>query len=405
MIRGLSNIVGLEVIAIPSNAGMQILQSGQERSFGAHLSQWAIRVICYSGLAVANYYSFSMTATGFVETSLLPKNNIIADSLTPYLISGFVQLGILAFYLSLPSFSKRAPFMQIAAFAMALPLLGLTILFSLFAITFTADGDKLERGRSTDLIAVQSAIINTDKGITDQFNRYIGGLEESRKRAIAGKDGTGVAECGDKCRRFDKQYIDMTLRFGPTLQSYGSAPEIDGKDPKRDLQTIESSLKSLATKMNNYTIFIGETGLPNNNLISSLNEIRSKIIRLSKNITDENNDKSGLVLDKVFSEISAIAQGKGEPRFALSLLIAVLPDFLSWLFSVLLIIQERASSAVDLPSEDEIRKKTAIWRRGKILAEESLAAFREYAEVKMREFVERRVHEKVVKKDDEAPLS
>lgn len=379
--------------AIPAEPEFKNISKTMGRSNGQILAQWTIRCICLAGLAVANYYSFSMTATGFVETKLLPKNNIISDTLTPYLVAGFVQLGIFAFYLSMPHFSRRTPFLQIAAVAMVLPLLGLTILFSLFAITFTADGEKLAAGRANDIITIGASIADIDRSATDKYNQYIRTLEANRGRANLGQDGTGIATCGRNCHGFDAKIIDTTTRFDPALKAYASAPAPDGKDARRDVRTLQDNLARLDGKIRTYNQFVAAAGLPASADLQGVGRVRQQLQQLAGGTTDANNDKSGLVLDNVFAGIGATVHGRGEPRFALSLLIAILPDFLSWLFSILIRIQDRASATSNLPSEADLKKKTAFWIRAKAAAEESFRAWKEYSEVRMQEAIRKKVHE------------
>ena len=74
-----------------------------------------------------------MTATGFVNARLLPNNSVINNTYIPHIVAGFIQLGILAFYLSVPYFHKRSLLPTVLAFCFAAGLIALSALFALFS--------------------------------------------------------------------------------------------------------------------------------------------------------------------------------------------------------------------------------------------------------------------------------
>lgn len=354
------------------------------------LGSRAITVICYAGLGVANYYSWTMTATGFLETKLLPDNVVMAASLTPFLVAGFVQLGILCFYLSLARFKWRKTLLYILAGFMVTPLIALTILFSLYAVTFTSEGDKLVAHRNVEIEALRTAIPEADAAITAAYGGYLESLRNSRQQACLGLEGSGVARCGRNAEEFAAAAIGTANEYQSSLGTEAS-PIANGASPSETAANIAHAYETLAGKFAAYEKFAQEKGQSTAVLQSRLNDIKQRVARLKAGLTSTNADKSGIVLDQVIDGVGKFFQLRGDPRFNLKLVIALLPDFLSWLFSILLIIV-RPAGASDMPSEGELRRKTKIWRRLSELSKEQYAAWRAWADEQMKWRVEREVH-------------
>src|SRR5215510_1390301 len=79
-----------------------------------------------------------MAAPGFVNTEFLPNNSVLPNSFIPLVVAGFMQLGILGFYLAVPYFQRRYLALNLVASALAVVLISLSALFALFSIIHNA---------------------------------------------------------------------------------------------------------------------------------------------------------------------------------------------------------------------------------------------------------------------------
>jgi hypothetical protein len=103
---------------------------------------WPVTIAVFPK-ARANYYSWTMTVTGFVNTQYLPGNTVVPNTYIPHIVAGFVQLGILAFYLTIPYFQKQRFVVIFFASLLAITLACLSSFFALFSITMTSQSQPI----------------------------------------------------------------------------------------------------------------------------------------------------------------------------------------------------------------------------------------------------------------------
>src|ERR1700730_2551250 len=139
-------------------------------AFSDRASVFIIRLICLLGLLLANYYSWTMTVTGFVNIKFLPDNSVLSNTYIPHIVAGFIQLGILAFYLSVPYFRWRRFFVIVVAICFAINLIALNAIFALFSITLTSQSENLVSHQIDLVRGMNKKIVDLDELISATFN-------------------------------------------------------------------------------------------------------------------------------------------------------------------------------------------------------------------------------------------
>ena len=320
---------------------------------------FALRVICLCGLVLANYYSWTMTVTGFVNAKLLPDNSVISNTYIPLVVAGFVQLGIFAFYLSFPYFQKRHFVINAVAIVFASFLICVTIIFSVFSITLTSQAENIVTHQISLVQGMNKTLVDLDDLISTTFRSHLAYLDTLAARACGGKDRTGIAKCGPIAQSFTEKANDLGAKYGSQLGIIGSYGKTDSINILDSLNALRSNYVKLGQKVDVYKEFTSENNLSNESVSKAFDALKLEIDDFSQSLNQRKPDAKTLVLSRVFDDFGLMARGRGESITYFALVIALLPDALSITFTVLLLIARAANQralslrrAIDKASEE-----------------------------------------------------
>lgn len=302
-----------------------------------------VRLICVLGLVLANYYSWSMTVTGFVNARYLPDNSVLANDYIPYIVAGFVQLGILAFYLLVPYFQRRFVLLNLVASAVVLCLIGLSAVFALYSITLTSQSETIVSYRNNAPQTINNTIVELDKLIASTFSRYLDDLDGLAQRACQGKDRTGIAQCGPISKKYNAEGNVKRATYGSRLAAQNDYSSVAGTDMVGALTLLRGNYLKLAQKMEVFRLFTADANFSATSVSNAFDDVGRQIETFSASLNERNPDTKTLVLEQVFKEIVKALSGTATLLFLFSLTIALLPDILSIVFTVLLIIARGAN--------------------------------------------------------------
>jgi hypothetical protein len=306
----------------------------------------AIRVICLLGLVLANYYGWTMTVTGFVNTRLLPDNSVLSNTYIPHIVGGFIQLGILAFYLSIPYFSRRRAFLCSVASCLAVSLIALSALFALFSITLTSQAESIVSHQAELVRGMNKKMIALDDLISTTFQNHVKGLDDLAQRACEGKDVTGIAKCGPISKGYITQANNIRAKFGAQLEARESYPKLDSTNLMTTWTSLHSHYMRLSQKMGAYKNFVKENSLSSEAVTTSYEALGRQIESFGASFNQRNPDAKTLVMTRVFDDLGRVFKRTAEPLFYFTLMITVLPDLLSITFTALLLIVRTANHRV-----------------------------------------------------------
>jgi hypothetical protein len=321
---------------VPASADLRL-------SFSDRATVLIIRTICISGLLLANYYSWSMTVTGFVGTKFLPDNSVLPNTYIPHVVAGFVQLGILAFYLSVPYFHRQRFFICTVASAFAISLIGLSALFALFSITLTSQSTNIVGHQLERLKGLNKQIVDLDASVVNTFQNQIKELETQHDRACDGKDRTQIKKCGPISTSYIEKGNAIRDKYGSQLNTKGTYELPAGATVMDELTSLRSNYVKLTQKIEVYGVFSNEQNLPENGITQSFGTLGREISFFEASLHERNPDAKTLVLTRVFDDLGRILRGNAESISYFALFISLLPDMLSATFTSLLLILRSAS--------------------------------------------------------------
>lgn len=298
-----------------------------------------MRFICISGLVLANYYAFTMTATGFVNTEFLPNNSVLPNSFIPLVVAGFMQLGILGFYLAVPYFQRRFIVLNLLASALAVVLILLSALFALFSITQNAQTETIVGQYTGSLSSMNKTVTELDGVIVSTFTGQLQQLDLLSQRACRGQDKTGIPICGPIAAGYADQINVLREKYGSQLGQLGSYAELaNPQNILGSLTTIQANYLSLSQKVEAFSAFAAELGLSSNAVKSNFDALGQQITDFENGLNRRDPDKKLLVLQRVFDELGRALAFNAEPLTYFAISIAVLPDALAIMFTLLLVI-------------------------------------------------------------------
>lgn len=306
-------------------------------------TMFAVRIICICGLLLANYYAWTMTVTGFVGTKFLPNNSVLPNAYIPEIVAGFIQLGILAFYLTVPYFHWRRFAISLMATIFAISLIGLSALFALFSITMTSQSANIVGHEIGLITGMNKEVMDLDELISTTFQNHLNGLDTLSKRACAGKDKTGVPICGPIAKGYIERENAIRDKYGSQLNGRSSYKLPSSENIMDLLTTLQGNYLKLSQKVNVYRAFTSEENLSSHAVTRAFNTLGEKISSFDASLHHENPDAKTLVLNRVFDEVARIVKWKAGPISYFALFISFLPDLLSATFTCLLIIVRSAS--------------------------------------------------------------
>ena len=302
-----------------------------------------IRLICLVGLLLANYYSWTMTVTGFINTQFLPDNSVFPNTYIPHVVAGFVQLGILAFYLAIPYFSRRHFVLCSAASCFAVSLIFLSVLFALISITLTSQSSSIVSHQTQIVRGMNKKVVEVDNLVSTTFQNHLAGLDSLFQRACQGKDKTQIAKCGPIANGYITQGNDIRTKYGAQLGAPGSYAPADSGDIMDRLITVRSNYVSLSQKVESYQNFANEHNLSSAALVKSFEALGAEIASFFISLNERNPDAKTLVMTRVLNDLGRVFARTAEPLFYFTLMIALLPDLLAVTFTALLLIARTAN--------------------------------------------------------------
>jgi hypothetical protein len=181
-----------------------------------------VRLVCLFGLLLANYYSWTMTVTGFVNTKFFPDNSVLPNTYIPHIVASVIQLGILAFYLSIPYFRWRRMFATVIAICFAIILIGVSAVFALFSITYTFQSENIVSYQFDLVRGMNKKIVDLDESISVTFNSHLDALDVLSRRACEGKDRSQIAKCGPISIGYVEKANKARAVYGSQLGVHGA---------------------------------------------------------------------------------------------------------------------------------------------------------------------------------------
>ena len=298
-----------------------------------------MRLICVSGLVLANYYAFTMTATGFVNTEFLPNNSVLPNSFIPLVVAGFMQLGILAFYLAVPYFQRRYIVLNLLATILAVTLIFLSALFALFSITDNAQSETIVGQYTGSLNGMNQTVGELDGVIVNTFAGQLQELDVLSQRACRGQDKTGIPVCGPIASGYADQVNVLREKYSSQLgQPASYAALADPQNILGSLSTVQANYLRLSQKVEAFTAFAAEVGLSINAVKSNFDALGQRITSFASNLGQRDPDDKILVLRRVFEELTRAVTLNAEPLTYFAISIAFLPDALAVMFTLMLVI-------------------------------------------------------------------
>jgi hypothetical protein len=298
-----------------------------------------MRFICIGGLVLANYYAFTMTATGFVTTEFLPNNSVLPNSFIPIVVAGFMQLGILGFYLAVPYFQRRYLVLNLLASGLAVVLILLSALFALFSITHNAQSATIVGQYTGSLSGMNKTVGELDGVIVTTFAGHLQELDLLAQRACRGQDKTGIPVCGPISAGYANQVNVLREKYSAQLGQ--PAPYAELADPQNilgSLSTVQANYLRLSQKVEAFTAFAAEQGLSINAITSNFDALGQQITGFANGLGQRDPDEKLLVLTRVFDELGRAVALNAEPLTYFAISIAFLPDALAVMFTLLLVI-------------------------------------------------------------------
>lgn len=321
-----------------------------------------IQIVCFSGLTLANYYSWTMTVTGFVNTKLLPDNSVLPNTYIPHVVGGFMQLGIFAFYLCIPFFNRRHFVLNFLATMFAVLLIAVSAIFALFSITLTSQADNITAYQVDVLKGMNKTLVQLDELATNTFKTFLADMDSLSGRACEGKDKTGVARCGSIARGYIERANAARSKYGSQL---GATARYDlplTSEVVDLLTSLQGNRTKLSQKIEVYRRFATENELSSVAAERALATLDADIAQFSGRLNDKVPDAKTLVLNRVLGDFRKVWSGSAEPAVYFALLISLLPDLLSICFTTLLLILRTANQeAVTLRRAVRKAHEQAVW--------------------------------------------
>jgi hypothetical protein len=315
----------------------------------------ALRLICFCGLLLANYYSWTMTVTGFANTKLLPDNSVLSTNHIPLVVAGFIQLGILAFYLSFPYFQRRYIHLNLLAAIFAGALILVTVVFSVFSITLTSQAESIVSHQVNLIRGMNKTLLDLDELISTTFRNQLVYYDALAKRACEGKDKSGIAQCGPIARSYHEKSNEAGAKFGSQLGAGGNYSGVDSDDLLTSLNALRGNYVKFAQKVDIYKNFAREHELSSEAVSRAFDSLKNEIDAFARSLNQKNPDAKALVLSRVFEDFGALLRGDADGPTYFALVVALLPDLLSVTFTVVLLIARNAN-------EDSVVLRRAIVR-------------------------------------------
>jgi hypothetical protein len=280
-----------------------------------------------------------MTATGFVTTEFLPNNSVLPNSFIPLVVAGFMQLGILAFYLAVPYFQRRYLVLNLLGSALAVVLILLSALFALFSITHNAQSETIVRQYAGSLTGMNKTIGELDGVIVSTFAGQLQELDLLSQRACRGQDKTGIAACGPIAAGYADQVNVLRERYSAQLgQPAAYSEPANPQNILASLTTVQANYVRLSQKVEAFRAFAGELGLSINALTSNFDALGQQMTAFGDSLGQRDPDEKLLVLTRVFDELGRAVALNAEPLTYFAISIAFLPDALAVMFTLLLVL-------------------------------------------------------------------
>lgn len=341
--------------------------------FSDRATVFVVRLISLLGLLLANYYSWTMTVTGFVNTQFLPDNSVLPNTYIPHVVAGFVQLGILACYLSVPYCHRRRVFVISVAACFAISLIVLSALFALFSITLTSQSGTIVSHQIELIRGMNKKIVDLDDLCSTTFIHYLDELDVLSQRACDGKDRTQVAQCGSISKGYLENANDTRAKYGSQLEARGSYTMLETSDIMGALTSLRSNYMKLSQKVEGYKKFAKEHNLSSDAVAWSFEALGSEVTSFGASLNRRNPDAKTLVLTRVLDDLGEVFSRRAEPLFYFALTIAFLPDMLSITFTLILLIARAANQeAVTLRQAVHKAHEQAEWYDKYAIATEKL---------------------------------
>lgn len=287
-----------------------------------------------------------MTATGFTNTKLLPDNSVISNVYIAQVVAGFMQSGILAFYLSIPYFTWRAIVFCVLSSVFACSLIILSALFALFSITYTSQGENLFAYRTSTLNSISARIEHLNNSLSNTFENYIRQLHKLAQDACMGNDETGIAKCGSIAKGYIKKAKNLSEIYQPQLVE-ATHREPNSSDFMGILTSLVRDYAALSQKMSAYKNFAGESNISSTAFEMEHRNIGKDIEELRYSLSEAAPDTKTLVLQRVLGDAKDSIVGTARPIVYFSITISFLPDIISvTLTSILLVVRVRKTNQI-----------------------------------------------------------
>lgn len=333
------------------------------------LSRWqlfSVYLFCFLGLLGASFYSWTMTATGLAFGEYLPAMNVVFPSeFLPYIFAALIQVAILCAYFMANFYSPEKSFfvnfVWVATFVFWLIAVCVSIVFSIFSLTFSSEGDALREYRLTQVKNEIQSVQSLDIEMSNVFNRYLLTLEGNARDSRKGLDRSGVEGCKDICKSYLQKILDVKTKYNaslsePVLQNYKS----DSEDISDAYFLLQNTHRLVAPKVQSFEKFLNDYDVGPNGIVSSFQSSSMQINEMQTLLNRRDAKDKDLVLQEVGKTLKSFFDGTANVQTILVVCLAVTPDFVSLLFTMILLLARQTN-----PEAVDIRNKSAKERQAR----------------------------------------
>lgn len=327
---------------------------------------------CYSGLVAANLYSFSMISTGLINANLLPENVVFGGFglFLNYLVAAFVQVGIFLIYVSWPLRRKGKWHPNWTTTFFWLGLVAIATIFSLFSITLTSRGDELVRTNSEAVSDVSTRIDSLDQRITGIYESQITNLNGLWEEACSGRDRTGIERCGPIATGYQDRRQSTIAEFGASLGLSTFSQPSNGATHAAKVQIAGGNLEILRTKVSFFEDFAQANGIESRGVTNQFQTVERRFDDVAAAVGGQSLTKNEIAFQQVFTDIADAWTLTAGWQFWVALAIACLPDVMSVVFILVLMIVREANDPLRAVEED-----ISIMQQMSNLASKATAAY------------------------------
>lgn len=284
--------------------------------------------------AVANYYSWMMTAQGLIVAGITPLDTAwMSGERMAYMIAAASQTVIFTTYLVVPLASRHSVFPLALGGSLVLACISFSALLSLMSVSLNAKGESYAADLENQVVALHDGLKAADEALISDYRAKMGTLDHLIERSRNGLDETGIDECGPICRGLIRERSSFQRRYAALEKAIPDPTE--SADLNVLWRNIDVRRDALARKIDLLPKDEGNFGATDR---EALVRIDVRIEALESQFRDGGLvDQVGLVLKAVLQDLKRLFSGEIDLSFFLRVVIALLPDLLSIAASLLII--------------------------------------------------------------------